>query len=243
MRGSSTGVVSIPGLLVLAGVIMLGVGFGMLFDTRTVLEAGTAAPQSLLVEPVSGVLSEVENPVVGPASQAEAADRQFRAWAPADPLVVLPIRVRIPSIEIDSGVIDLGLNPDRTLQVPKDIAVTGWYTGRSVPGEVGPSVIVGHVDSAIAGAGVFYNLRRLEPGDLIEVERSDGSVAQFLVTSLELAQKDQFPTEQVYGFTEQPTLRLITCGGSFDQGAGSYLGNVIVYAQHVGNHEAPLARS
>ena len=168
MRGSSTGVVTIPGLLVLAGVVMLGVGFGMLFDTRTVLEASTAAPQSLLVEPVSGVLSEVENPVVGPASHAEAPDPKFRAWAPADPLVVVPTRVRIPSIEVDSGVIDLGLNADRTLEVPRDVAVTGWYTGRSVPGEVGPSVIVGHVDSAIAGPGVFYNLRRLEPGDLFE---------------------------------------------------------------------------
>jgi len=75
---------------------------------------------------------------------------------------------------------------------------------------------------------------------LPELIVTDGSVAQFLVTSLVVAQKDQFPTEQVYGLTEQPTLRLITCGGSFDQGAGFYLGNVIVYAQHVGNREAPL---
>lgn len=80
MRGSSSGVVSIPGLLVLAGVIMLGVGFGMLFGTRTVLEAGTAAAESLLVEPVSGVLSEVENPVAGPGSQPETHDPQLRAW-------------------------------------------------------------------------------------------------------------------------------------------------------------------
>ena len=243
MRGSSTGVVSIPGLLVLVGVIMLGVGIGMLFDTRTVLEAGTAALRSLLVEPVSAVLSEVENPVSGPASEGTVLDPQFGAAGPAASLDLFPTRVRIPSLEVDAGVIDLGLNPDRTLEVPRDVAVTGWYTGRPVPGEIGPSVIGGHVDSAIAGAGVFFNLRQMEPGDLIEIERSDGSVAEFLVTSLVLAHKDEFPTEQVYGSTEQPTLRLITCGGSFDQGAGSYLGNVIVYAQHLGNHTAPFSKS
>ena len=227
----------------LAGVIMLGIGFGTLSSNRAPRQTGTAAPESTKAQPVSAVLSEVENPVSGPASEAEAGDRQFRAADPGASLDLFPTRVRIPGIEVDTGVIDLGLNPDRTLEVPRDVAVTGWYTGRSVPGDIGPSVIVGHVDSAIAGAGVFFNLRRLKPGDLIEIERSDGSVAEFRVTSLVLAHKDEFPTEEVYGSTEQPTLRLITCGGSFDQRAGSYLGNVIVFAKHVGNREAPFSRS
>ena len=243
MRGPFTRFINLPRLLVLAGFIMLGIGFGMLYGGYTDREPGTAAPESAYIEPVSGVLSEVDNPVSGPTSEPEAGKPQSLDWAPIGSVDLLPTRVRIPSIAVDSGVIDLRLNADRTLEVPEDVAVTGWYTGRSVPGEAGPSVIVGHVDSAIAGAGVFYNLRRLEPGDLIEIERSDGSVAEFLVTSLELAQKDQFPTEQVYGSTQQPTLRLITCGGSFDQHAGSYLGNVIVYAHHVGNRRAPLSKS
>jgi sortase (surface protein transpeptidase) len=103
--------------------------------------------------------------------------------------------------------------------------------------------VVGHVDSAVAGAGVFFHLRDLEEGARIEVERSDGSVAEFAVTRVVLVGKDEFPTEEVYGSTEQPTLRLITCGGSFDQGAGSYRGNVIVYAEHLGNREPAFSRS
>ncbi len=151
---------------------------------------------------------------------------------------VYPVRVRIPSIDVDSDVIDRGLNTDGTLEVPSDFGLTGWYTGRSAPGELGPSVVVGHVDSW-NGPAVFFRLRDLETGDLIEIDRSDGLVAFFRVDDIVLVDKDEFPTEQVYGATEQPTLRLITCGGGFDETARSYLGNLIIYAQHLGNYPAP----
>ena len=149
-----------------------------------------------------------------------------------------PTKVRIASIGVDATIIDLGLNPDRTLEVPEDIRLTGWWTGRSVPGEDGPSIVVGHIDSAAQGAGVFFRLRELDVGDVIHVERSDGSIAEFRVTETELVLKDEFPTEKVYGSTEGSQLRLITCGGSFDRSAGSYLGNLIVYAEHVGTTES-----
>lgn len=243
MSGLRTSVIGAAALLGIAGVIMLGIGFVSLSSSRAASETGAAAADSAEAPPISAVLSEVENPVAGPLSEGAAPDQQFSAAAPAASPDLVPTRVRIPSIDVDTGVIDLGVNPDRTLEVPKDISVTGWYTGRSVPGEVGPSVVVGHVDSAVAGAGVFFNLRQLEAGAMIEIERSDGSVAEFTVTSLVLVEKDEFPTEKVYGSTEQPTLRLITCGGGFDRGAGSYLGNVIVYAEHLGNRDAVFSRS
>ena len=244
MRGSRTSVIGAAALLGVAGVIMLGIGFVSLSSSTAASEnGGSAASDSAEAPPISAVLSVVQNPVVGPPPEGAAPDRQFSAVAPPVSLDLVPMRVRIPSIGVDTGVIDLGVNPDRTLEVPKDISVTGWYTGRSVPGEVGPSVVVGHVDSAVDGAGVFFNLRQLVAGDMIEIERSDGSVAEFRVTSLVLVEKDDFPTDKVYGSTEQPTLRLITCGGSFDKGAGSYLGNVIVYAEHVGNRDPVFSRS
>jgi LPXTG-site transpeptidase (sortase) family protein len=154
-----------------------------------------------------------------------------------------PTKVRIASIGVDATIIDLGLNPDRTLEVPEDIRLTGWWTGRSVPGEDGPSIVVGHIDSAAQGAGVFFRLRELDVGDVIHVERSDGSIAEFRVTETELVLKDEFPTEKVYGSTEGSQLRLITCGGSFDRSAGSYLGNLIVYAEHVGTTESVPSES
>ena len=154
-----------------------------------------------------------------------------------------PTKVRIASIGVDATIIDLGLNPDRTLEVPEDIRLTGWWTGRSVPGEDGPSIVVGHIDSAAQGAGVFFRLRELDVGDAIYVERSDGSVAEFRVTETELVLKDEFPTDKVYGSTEGSQLRLITCGGSFDRSARSYLGNLIVYAEHIGTTEAVRSQS
>lgn len=155
--------------------------------------------------------------------------------APSAPLV--PTRVRIDKIGVDAAMIDLYKKADNTLQVPEDIRLTGWYTGRSVPGEPGPSVVVGHVDSAAQGPGVFYRLKELVPGDLIEIDRSDGSLATFRVTDLELVLKTQFPTEKVYGSVEGSKLRLITCGGAFNPSTHHYEGNWIIYADHVGTVE------
>jgi LPXTG-site transpeptidase (sortase) family protein len=147
----------------------------------------------------------------------------------------VPIRVRIPDIDVDADVIDLGLNPDRTLEVPQDFEQAGWYTGRSIPGEPGPSVIAGHVDSA-TGPAVFFRLRELDEGDLVLVDRTDNQTALYRVTSAVAAEKTSFPTERVYGPTAEPTLRLITCGGSFDHDAGSYEGNLIVFAEYLGTN-------
>lgn len=148
-------------------------------------------------------------------------------------------RVRIKAIDVDATVVDLGLNPDRTLEVPADVRLSGWWTGRSVPGEPGPSIVVGHIDSARQGPGVFFRLRELDVGDTVHVERSDGSTAEFRVTETELVLKSEFPTEKVYGSVDGSQLRLITCGGSFDNSARSYAGNLIVYAEHVRTVHAP----
>lgn len=161
--------------------------------------------------------------------------------ATAPVFVGKPVRVRIPQIGVDADVIDLGLRDDGTLEVPSNFAETGWYTGRSVSGEPGPSVVVGHVDSK-SGPAVFYHLDDLEAGHTIEIHRSDGSVAFFRVSSSVLVDKDEFPTDQVYGSTDEPTLRLITCGGDFNSSVRSYEGNLIVFAEHLGNSE-PLAES
>ncbi|MCP3856471.1 MAG: class F sortase [Actinomycetia bacterium] len=146
----------------------------------------------------------------------------------------VPLGVRIPGIDVDASIIELGLNGDGSLEVPSDYGLTGWYTGRAVPGDIGPSVVVGHVDST-TGPAVFNRLPRLEVGDLIEIDRSDGLVAHFRVSEITLVQKDQFPTAAVYGATEVPALRLITCGGAFDREERSYGANHIVYAEHLGN--------
>lgn len=142
---------------------------------------------------------------------------------------VVPQAISIPAIGVRSPLIGLGLNADNTIQVPTDFAVAGWYVYRSIPGQPGPSVIAGHVDSR-SGPGVFHRLKDLWLGATIEVQRSDGSVARFTVTGREQVDKDQFPTEQVYGPTSSAELRVITCGGAFNWSTRHYNDNLIVFA-------------
>ncbi|MGH3909580.1 MAG: sortase domain-containing protein, partial [Pseudonocardiaceae bacterium] len=98
------------------------------------------------------------------------------------------------------------------------------------PGEIGPSVIAGHVNYASV-PGVFTRLHEMHPGDTITVDRADGTNAVFTTYDVDRYPKAAFPTDRVYGNTETPELRLITCGGGFDDAAGEYLDNVVVFAK------------
>ena len=141
--------------------------------------------------------------------------------------------VSIPAIDVRSDLITVGLNPDGTLEVPQpgpDYDKAAWFRDSPRPGDVGPAVIEGHVDSAANGPSVFYRLGDLAPGDRIDVGREDGTVASFVVDEVRVFPKDDFPTLAVYGNTERPELRLITCGGPFDRSVRSYLDNVVVFA-------------
>ncbi len=129
-------------------------------------------------------------------------------------------------------VINVGLNADRTVQVPplSNVQEAGWYKYSPVPGDVGPSVILGHIDSAAAGRGVFFDLGNLRSGNTISIRRPDRMIAHFTVTRVALFSKNAFPTAQVYGFTPLPVLRLVTCGGAFDRSARSYVDNIVAFA-------------
>jgi Sortase domain len=135
----------------------------------------------------------------------------------------------IPAIGVDAKVIPLGLAPDGSLEVPQDYGLAGWWTGGPFPGERGPAVIVGHVDSK-AGPAVFYWLRALRPGDLIIVWRAGEARSRFVVDSMEWYAKTAFPTRRVYGSVPGAALRLITCGGDFDHNTGHYVDNLVVFA-------------
>lgn len=139
-----------------------------------------------------------------------------------------PTRLRIPAIHVDSPLEVLHLDATGALEAPKEYAHAGWYADGAVPGEVGPAVIAGHVDST-TGPAVFYLLNRLRPGDVIEVFRQEGWVA-FRVVEVGRYPKDAFPTARVYGPTPDPELRLITCSGAFDSKQRSYIDNTVVYA-------------
>lgn len=142
-----------------------------------------------------------------------------------------PMTIRIPVIAASAPVDPLGLNRDGTLQVPTDFSRAGYYTGRPPPGAIGPAIIVAHVDSK-SGPAVFARLRELKPGDEVTVTRADRSAVIFVVERVESHRKNAFPTKAVYDPTPGSTLRLITCGGSFDRKTGHYRDNVIAFAHY-----------
>ncbi len=158
----------------------------------------------------------------------------------AEPLAAhsAPISLRIPTIGVAAEIGALGLNKDKTVQVPTDPDDTGWYENGPTPGQVGSSVILGHVDSK-SGPAVFQRLRTLEKGDEISVDLVDGAVANFVVDKLVTYKNAKFPAARVYGSRGFPELTLITCGGAYDRKAKSYTANVVVYSSLVSTTPAP----
>ncbi|MEK7606254.1 MAG: class F sortase [Patescibacteria group bacterium] len=140
-----------------------------------------------------------------------------------------PIRLRIPDIYIDTHFVELGLDANGEVETPKGFEEVGWYIHGPTPGEIGPAIVLGHVDSYM-GPAVFLFLGQLTQGDYIYVDREDGSTATFRVTALERYNRSEFPTEKVYGDIDHAGLRLITCSGTFDHTSQEYDRVLVVYA-------------
>lgn len=147
--------------------------------------------------------------------------------------VAEPMRLRIPSIGVDTYFVRLGLKPNREIEVPAGYEEVGWYINGPTPGEIGPAVVLGHVGFEWR-RGVFYPLGKIQIGDEIEVERQDGQVAVFRVDKIEEYPQSSFPTSLVYGDIDYAGIRLITCSGSFDAASQRYDSNLIVYGSLVG---------
>lgn len=171
---------------------------------------------------------QTEAPSAAPGTEPEAEGGAAGEGMPK----AEPVSIDVPKIDAKSSLIPLGLNADNTVEVPPvtQPLQAGWYVNGPTPGEIGPSVILGHVDGN-KQKGIFFRLKELVPGDKVSVARKDGTTAEFAVTKVEKVPKDQFPTDAVYGDTSEPELRLITCGGVFDKASHNYLDNVIVFAR------------
>jgi LPXTG-site transpeptidase (sortase) family protein len=141
-----------------------------------------------------------------------------------------PTRLVIGKLNIDAPFVELGLQSNGKIQVPEGGSEVGWYKYGPTPGEIGPSVVVGHLNT-INGAAVFYDLNKLETGDKFEIEREDGKTAKFEVISKEVVPQDNFPTEKIYGPTNFAAIRLITCHGTYQRDKGHYSDDLVVYGK------------
>jgi Sortase domain len=212
-------------------------------------EAGTrhvpVIVATVAVIALAQALSGCASSAAGAATSAHASPMPARAAATSAPaaadaaahfrsprtvaVVPLPVRLRIPSIGVDAPLERVGLDRDGTIAPPKHPQDAAWYTGGSRPGQPGPAVLLGHVDSNKAPA-VFYLLATLKPGAEVLVYRADRSTVRFRVSGRIQVAKSRFPADLVYAPTLAPVLRLVTCGGLFNKKTGHYLDNIVVSA-------------
>ncbi|WP_219413341.1 class F sortase [Pseudonocardia nigra] len=198
---------------------------GLLLAAVTAVLAGCGSPQQA---PAVAPAAAPAAPVAHTPAPSEQAAAPVAALAPAE-----PVNLAVSAIGVDTGpLLALGIDPEGALEVPPDALTAGWFTLGPTPGATGPAVIAAHVDYA-GVPGVFSRLHELAPGDEVRVRRADGTEAVFATYRVDRYAKADFPTERVYGDTDGPELRLITCGGAFDRGTGQYADNVVAYARLV----------
>lgn len=144
----------------------------------------------------------------------------------------IPVAISIPRIGVASTLIQTGILPDGTAEVPPvdTPEQASWLSESPRPGEPGPAVIYGHIDGA-GQRGVFADLDQLAAGDRVLIGRGSAPPAEFEVYAVESYPKTEFPAAKVYGDTEGPELRLVTCTGPFDRAAGHHRDNLVVYAR------------
>ena len=200
------------------------VAVGLLLVGASCLAAGLRSHQHALPGPATPApTSRSLRGLPATAQPATLAKQAERAVARS-----LPVYLRIPAIGVAVSLSTLGLNPDRTVQVPTDFAQPGWFRLGPSPGQIGSAVILGHVDS-YQGPAVFFKLRSLHAGDSVEVTLVDGVIAHFVVTTVATYTKAQFPAHHVYASHGYAALQLVTCGGRFDRASGHYLSNIVAY--------------
>jgi sortase (surface protein transpeptidase) len=215
---------------------ILGATGTVLLATGTMMIVAAArAQQSAPQPPLSAAVPVAVLPE--PSSTAGVSGPAIRG-----PILAhsLPVHLSVPAIGVDSDLLRIGLTTAGQIQTPPlaEDSHAYWLKASPTPGQLGPATIIGHVDSAANGPGVFFRLGALRQRDTISVTRADGVVAVFAVERVVAYPKAQFPTLAVYGNTDNAALRLITCGGIFDPDAHSYESNIVVYASLVSSHRA-----
>jgi sortase (surface protein transpeptidase) len=189
---------------------------------------GTILAAAMAVVVLSGCTETGVTPATAPPESPRPSPASTTRPAQPGREVAAPARIRIPSIRVSAPIIALSIDRTGKLAAPKAFNVAGWNEAGPEPGEAGTAVIAGHVDSR-NGPAVFFRLRDLRAGDRVDVERVDGGKAGFVVTRVARYPKSSVPAA-VYRPARNPELRLVTCGGTFDQTRRSYRDNIVVYA-------------
>ncbi|MBA3926842.1 class F sortase [Listeria rustica] len=145
---------------------------------------------------------------------------------------IIPVRIKIPAIQVDAPVIQVGKTTNGQMEVPNNTVETGWYNPGYKPGSLGNAVIAGHVDSK-KGAAVFFYLKELQAGDEILLADKSGRKLTFAVQSKKSYLAEKAPINQIFGSSTNRLLNLITCTGTFDYERRTHIDRLVVTAKLV----------
>jgi len=199
---------------VLAVALVVAAGFALALTRHLSEQSGASTRPTASADRSSRNGASIQTPVPAASGGAGAAP---------------PAHLTVPRLGISSSLQRLHLLKNGQLQSPTAWTEAGWYADGTRPGDVGPAVIAGHVDSTL-GPAVFYRLREARVDDKILVTEVGGKVLTFVVSEVRSYPKDKFPTDTVYGPAALPELRLVTCTGEFDYVHHNYLDNLVVFA-------------
>ena len=225
-----------PALLVLgAGALALAagtVGIAWAGSGMHVESVGSRPAVQATSTSVAPQDSSVSSPASRPAGTAyRSLERRDATELPRPDRTPRPVELSIPAIDVRVAVDIVGLDTAGQVEVPVDVARSGWYRFSAKPGSgEGSTVIVGHVDGVDQGAGAFYDLRSLDPGDIITVTRADEREMTYEVVARERFDKDRVPLRELFSRSGPERLTLITCGGPFDPASLEYTDNIVVTA-------------
>lgn len=145
--------------------------------------------------------------------------------------ISMPVRVRIPSIEVDTIIESVGVDSEGRMDVPKDAGHTSWFSPGFKPGEKGNAVLAGHFDREDGSPAVFWDLSKLQNGDEIIVEDERGEEFKFAVINIQNYPYDDFPMEEVFGANDKARLNLITCRGEWNTVTNNYSHRTVVFSE------------
>lgn len=231
-----------PAILVLgAGALALAIG------TVGIATAGSGQHvESVGARPAVTATSSTEaSPSTSTADDAQDTSSPYRSVERVDATALprpdrtpRPTEIRIPAIDVRTAVDVVGLDAIGQVEVPEDVSRAGWYRFSSKPGSgEGSTVIVAHVDGVDQGAGVFYDLRKVRPGDTVTLTRADERTVTYEIVAREIFDKDRVPLRELFSRSGPERLTLITCGGPFDPASLEYTDNVVVTAVPVDSDE------
>jgi LPXTG-site transpeptidase (sortase) family protein len=225
-------------LVIASGVLLLAVSVPQLFADAgepedvalmaVALHDDVAVPDAVVGQQVAVVTPRPEPIVEEPATSTTTTSTSTTTTTMA-PLAD-PVGLRIERLGVDAPVDPYGIAPDGQMAIPSNVADVAWYEPGPGPGETGSAVMAAHVALGSQGRGVFYDLKLLEPGDVVYVVRSDGSEQAFQVEESVTYLKSELPLESIFSREGPPVLTLITCGGDLNSSTRRFNSNVVVYA-------------